>query len=135
MVDPHTHPIDDVIMLRQELERLQHEIDMLRGMVSVPIPVSTRLERLKLRPNMELYSDALLNELLQESIELWLDHTHQPTDPGKKIDGQILEIATIKVNMLGGEGSSAASDGSMSRTWALIPDDLRNRMNGYRLVQ
>lgn len=93
--------------------------------------MSERLPRLKARPQYGHLSDDLCIQILDEARLDFEAYTNRP-DPGDEADSVIIELASIKLNMLGGEGSSAASEGDVSRTWDAIPESLKLRMDRWR---
>ena len=90
-----------------------------------------RLTRLRLRPQYSHLTDELLLAELEEAADVFEEYTNRP-DPGEEADSVIVEIACIRLNMLGAEGSSSASEGDISRAWDALPETLRMRMDRWR---
>lgn len=93
--------------------------------------MTDRLPKLKLRPQYSHLSDDLCLQILDEARADFEAYTNRP-DPGEEADSVIIELACIKLNMLGAEGSSSASEGDVSRAWDAIPESLKLRMDRWR---
>ena len=96
-------------------------MDQLTEMVSA---LSTRLENV---------NNALLTELVKESIAQVLDYTGQ-----KKLVGSmniyVKKLAVINYNRLGIEGETQRSEGGITN-YLGIPKDIRQGLNRYRIAK
>lgn len=92
-----------------------------------------RLASLKQKPSASGKSEEYLLNELQNAFYVFSDYTTRAVDPGQSIDGIIVDLTTISINQAGAEGSSSASEGGISRTWSSIPEELKLRMNRWRL--
>lgn len=91
------------------------------------------LARLKRRlPDAK--DEALLNDLLAEAGAFICAYTRRPAVPAQLEDAQV-RVAAILFNRLGMEGESAHGEGGVTRTAALLPEDLRRWLNGWRLAR
>lgn len=91
-----------------------------------------RLAQLRARPQYVQLSDDLLETKLEEALQDFLVYTNRTKDPGEEVDSLIIEMAAIKLNMLGAEGSSSMSEQGMSRTWDSLPISLRALLDNKR---
>ena len=91
------------------------------------------LARLKRRlPDAK--DEALLNDLLAEAGAFICAYTRRPAVPAQLEDAQV-RVAAILFNRPGMEGESAHGEGGVTRTAALLPEDLRRWLNGWRLAR
>lgn len=90
-----------------------------------------RLRRITDRPQYAHLDEYLIQSVLEEAVLDFEAYTNRE-DPGARADSCIIELACIKLNMMGAEGSSGASEGDVSRTWDAIPESLKLRMDGFR---
>lgn len=86
---------------------------------------------MRVRPHYAHLTDELVLQVLEESSQAFEDYCNRP-DPGTAADSVIVEMACIRLNMLGAEGSSSASEGGVSRTWDTMPETLRARLDAFR---
>ncbi|TGA94785.1 phage head-tail connector protein [Lactobacillus johnsonii] len=98
-------------------------VDQLTEIVSA---LSTRLENV---------NNALLTELVKESIAQVLDYTGQ-----KKLVGSmniyVKKLAVINYNRLGIEGETQRSEGGITNYLETgIPKDIRQGLNRYRIAK
>lgn len=93
--------------------------------------MSDRLPMLRTRPQYGHLSDELCLQILREAALDFEAYTNR-SDPGAEADSVILELACIKLNMLGAEGTTSASEGDISRAWDTIPESLKLRMDRWR---
>ena len=91
----------------------------------------SRLPSIRARPQYQHLDDSICMTMLDEASLDFEAYTNRP-DPGRQADSVIVEIACIKLNMLGAEGSSSASEGDVSRSWDALPESLRVRMDRWR---
>lgn len=78
--------------------------------------------------------EALLNDLLAEAGAFICAYTRRPAVPAQLEAAQV-RVAAILFNRLGMEGESAHGEGGVTRTAALLPEDLRHWLNGWRLAR
>ena len=78
--------------------------------------------------------DALLEDLLAEAGTFIRAYTRRAEVPAELEDAQV-RIAAILFNRMGMEGESAHSEGGVSRTAELLPEDLRRWLNGWRVAR
>lgn len=93
--------------------------------------MTSRLPLLRSRPQYAHLSDDICMAVLDEAsldFEAYTNHA----DPGRAADSVVVELACIKLNMLGAEGSSSASEEGISRSWDVLPESLRIRMDRWR---
>ena len=91
-----------------------------------------RLASLRVRPQYSYLEDAVLEEILAEAVQDFLIYTNRKEDPGDEVDSIIVDMAAIKLNMLGAEGTSMVKEGEVTRQWDSLPETLRLRMDRYR---
>lgn len=92
-----------------------------------------RLAILKKKPSASGKADEYLEQELENATAVFLQYTARENDPGQYVDIIIVDLTTISINQAGAEGSSSASEGGISRTWSSIPEELKLRMNRWRL--
>ncbi|HJF16709.1 MAG TPA: phage head-tail connector protein [Globicatella sulfidifaciens] len=98
-------------------------VDQLTEIVSA---LSTRLENV---------NNALLTELVKESIAQVLDYTGQKKLVGS-MDIYVKKIAVINYNRLGIEGETQRSEGGITNYLETgIPKDIRQGLNSYRIAK
>ena len=91
------------------------------------------LERLK-RRIPDAPDDMLLQELLSEAGAFLRAYTRRDVVPDELEDAQV-RIAAMLYNRMGMEGEVSRSEGGVSRTAQLLPDDLRSWLNCWRLAR
>lgn len=88
--------------------------------------LSTRLENV---------NNALLTELVKESIAQVLDYTGQKKLVGS-MDIYVKKLAVINYNRLGIEGETQRSEGGITNYLETgIPKDIRQGLNRYRIAK
>ena len=88
--------------------------------------LSTRLENV---------NNALLTELVKESIAQVLDYTGQKKLVGS-MDIYVKKLAVINYNRLGIEGETQRSEGGITNYLETgIPKDIRQGLNSYRIAK
>lgn len=98
-------------------------MDQLTEIVSA---LSTRLENV---------NNALLTELVKESIAQVLDYTGQKKLVGS-MDIYVKKLAVINYNRLGIEGETQRSEGGITNYLEIgIPKDIRQGLNRYRIAK
>lgn len=98
-------------------------MDQLTEIVSA---LSTRLENT---------NNALLSELVKESIAQVLDYTGQKKLVGS-MDIYVKKLAVINYNRLGIEGETQRSEGGVTNYLETgIPKDIRQGLNRYRIAK
>ncbi|MGE9946566.1 phage head-tail connector protein [Lactobacillus johnsonii] len=98
-------------------------VDQLTEIVSA---LSTRLENV---------NNALLTELVKESIAQVLDYTGQKKLVGS-MDIYVKKLAVINYNRLGIEGETQRSEGGITNYLETgIPKDIRQGLNCYRIAK
>ena len=98
-------------------------MDKLTEIVSA---LSTRLENV---------NNALLTELVKESIAQVLDYTGQKKLVGS-MDIYVKKLAVINYNRLGIEGETQRSEGGITNYLETgIPKDIRQGLNSYRIAK
>lgn len=98
-------------------------MDQLTEIVSA---LSTRLENV---------NNALLTELVKESIAQVLDYTGQKKLVGS-MDIYVKKLAVINYNRLGIEGETQRSEGGVTNYLETgIPKDVRQGLNRYRIAK
>ena len=98
-------------------------MDQLTEIVSA---LSTRLENV---------NNALLTELVKESIAQVLDYTGQKKLVGS-MDIYVKKLAVINYNRLGIEGETQRSEGGITNYLETgIPKDIRQGLNRYRIAK
>lgn len=98
-------------------------MDQLTEIVSA---LSTRLENT---------NNALLTELVKESIAQVLDYTGQKKLVGS-MDIYVKKLAVINYNRLGIEGETQRSEGGVTNYLETgIPKDIRQGLNHYRIAK
>lgn len=98
-------------------------VDQLTEIVSA---LSTRLENT---------NNALLTELVKESIAQVLDYTGQKKLVGS-MDIYVKKLAVINYNRLGIEGETQRSEGGVTNYLETgIPKDIRQGLNRYRIAK
>lgn len=98
-------------------------VDQLTEIVSA---LSTRLENV---------NNALLTELVKESIAQVLDYTGQKKLVGS-MDIYVKKLAVINYNRLGIEGETQRSEGGITNYLETgIPKDIRQGLNRYRIAK
>ena len=98
-------------------------VDQLTEIVSA---LSTRLENT---------NNALLSELVKESIAQVLDYTGQKKLVGS-MDIYVKKLAVINYNRLGIEGETQRSEGGVTNYLETgIPKDIRQGLNRYRIAK
>lgn len=98
-------------------------MDQLTEIVSA---LSTRLENV---------NNALLTELIKESIAQVLDYTGQKKLVGS-MDIYVKKLAVINYNRLGIEGETQRSEGGITNYLETgIPKDIRQGLNRYRIAK
>lgn len=98
-------------------------VDQLTEIVSA---LSTRLENT---------NNALLTELVKESIAQVLDYTGQKKLVGS-MDIYVKKLAVINYNRLGIEGETQRSEGGITNYLETgIPKDVRQGLNRYRIAK
>lgn len=98
-------------------------MDQLTEIVSA---LSTRLENT---------NNALLSELVKESIAQVLDYTGQKKLVGS-MDIYVKKLAVINYNRLGIEGETQRSEGGITNYLETgIPKDVRQGLNRYRIAK
>ncbi|AAR27462.1 phage head-tail connector protein [Lactobacillus johnsonii] len=98
-------------------------VDQLTEIVSA---LSTRLENV---------NNALLTELVKESIAQVLDYTGQKKLVGS-MDIYVKKLAVINYNRLGIEGETQRSEGGITNYLETgIPKDIRQGLNSYRIAK
>ena len=98
-------------------------VDQLTEIVSA---LSTRLENV---------NNALLTELVKESIAQVLDYTGQKKVVGS-MDIYVKKLAVINYNRLGIEGETQRSEGGITNYLETgIPKDIRQGLNSYRIAK
>lgn len=98
-------------------------VDQLTEIVSA---LSTRLENV---------NNALLTELVKESIAQVLDYTGQKKLVGS-MDIYVKKLAVINYNRLGIEGETQRTEGGVTNYLEIgIPKDIRLGLNRYRIAK
>lgn len=98
-------------------------MDQLTEIVSA---LSTRLENV---------NNALLTELVKESIAQVLDYTGQKKLVGS-MDIYVKKLTVINYNRLGIEGETQRSEGGITNYLETgIPKDIRQGLNSYRIAK
>lgn len=90
--------------------------------------------RIILGADADTVDDETLYQLLLRAKSHILSYCKR-TELTKVLEYAQVELAVIYYNRMGIEGESAHSEGSVSRSIALLPDDLRVTLNGERLLK
>lgn len=93
-----------------------------------------RIQRLMARPTLAERPTEYLEVLLDDALHVFLEYTHRTCDPGRSVDSLLCRMAVVWANMEGAEGTTAAADGDINRTWDALPSDIRASLNSYRLM-
>ncbi|MBE6524482.1 MAG: hypothetical protein E7Z65_06395 [Thermoplasmata archaeon] len=91
-----------------------------------------RFAQLRNRPQYEFLKDDVLETMLAEALQDFLLYTNRKEDPGERADSVIIDMAAIKLNMLGAEGSSMVKEGEVTRQWDSLPESLRMKLDAFR---
>ncbi len=91
-----------------------------------------RLAQLRSRPQYGFLPDDTLEHILEEALQDFLVYTNRTEDPGDRADSVIIDIAAIKLNMLGAEGTAMVKEGETTRQWDALPETLRLKMDSFR---
>ncbi len=91
-----------------------------------------RLAQLRARPQYDFLKDEVLEQALAEALQDFLNYTNRKADPGDRADSAIIDIAAIKLNMLGAEGTSMVKEGETTRQWDVLPETLRLKLDSFR---
>ena len=78
--------------------------------------------------------DALLEDLLAEAGAFIRAYTRRDEVPEDLEDAQV-RIAAIIFNRMGMEGEVSHSEGGVSRTAELLPEDVKRWLNGWRVAR
>ena len=78
--------------------------------------------------------DALLTDLLSEAGAFIRAYTRRCEVPEDLEDAQI-RIAAILFNRMGMEGENAHSEGGVSRTAEMLPEDVKKWLNAWRVAK
>ena len=78
--------------------------------------------------------DALLKDLLDEAKAFLCAYTRRKVVPIELEDAQV-RIAAVLFNRMGMEGEISHSEGGVSRTAEMLPEDLKRWLNGWRLAK
>ncbi len=90
-------------------------------------------ELVVLRPTYASLDSEWIASACAEAMEVFCDYTNRASDAIPDTALSVLaDIACIRLSMAGAEGSSSASEGGQSRTWDMLPQSLRDRMDRYR---
>lgn len=90
-----------------------------------------RLVKLRMRPQYAHMHDDTLEMAIDTAVGTFESYTNR-ADPGTEADSVIIELACIVLNRLGGEGSSSATEGGVSRSWDSLPESIRILMDRWR---
>lgn len=91
------------------------------------------LARLKRRlPDAQ--DDALLKDLLDEAEAFLCAYTRRDALPAGLEDAQV-RVAAVLFNRMGMEGEVSHSEGGVSRTAEMLPEDLKRWLNGWRVAR
>ncbi len=77
---------------------------------------------------------ALMQDLLSEAGAFILSYTGRDAIPAPLEDAQV-RLAAMLYNRMGMEGESAHSEGGVSHTADMLPEDLRRWLNRWRLAR
>ena len=91
------------------------------------------LARLK-RRLPDAADETLLSDLLDEAGAFLRAYTFRREVPEALEPAQI-QVAAILYNRLGMEGESSHGEGGVTRTAALLPEDLKRWLNGWRVAR
>ena len=78
--------------------------------------------------------DALLRDLLNEAESFLLGYTNRDSLPDVLQEAQV-RVAAILYNRMGMEGESQHSEGGVSRTAELLPEDVKRWLNAWRVAR
>lgn len=96
------------------------------------------LEKLKIRLGMDTADtpqDNLLNLLLEDAANEILDYCNRDSIL-PKMEGLQRELAITYYNRQGTEGESSHSEGGISVSYSTeIPENIKSRLNAYRLIK
>lgn len=85
-------------------------------------------------PDAASTDEQLLVDLLAAAGDTICAYTGRAEVPEALANVQV-SLAVIMFNRMGMEGESAHSEGGVSRTAQMLPDDLRHQLNPFRLVK
>lgn len=88
------------------------------------------LAAVALRPTYAALPQGLLESAVEEAESAFRDYAGR--EAPQEALSVLVDLACIRLSMLGAEGSSSASEGGISRTWDALPQNLRDRMDRYR---
>jgi hypothetical protein len=91
-----------------------------------------RKKQLMRRPIAKEQDPEYLEDKLTSATAAWHEITRRTIDLGEVVDGVIVDYAVALINREGAEGSSAASEGGVSRTFSL--DDIEKRMRANKVI-
>lgn len=91
------------------------------------------LASVEVRPAYAHLGDSLVESVIKEAEQVFLTYTRRLTVP-EGAAALVQDIAMVRLNMMGAEGSTSASEGDVSRTWDALPATLAKLMSEYRLV-
>lgn len=78
--------------------------------------------------------EELLEELLDEAASFICAYTRRSEVPEGLQEAQV-RIACLLFNRMGMEGEKSHSEGGVSRTAEMLPEDLKRWLNGWRLAK
>ncbi len=76
----------------------------------------------------------LLNDLLEAAADMILAYTGRDEVPDGLRSAQV-SLAAVLYNRMGIEGEAAHSEGGVSRSVEMMPEDLRHQLNAWRLAK
>ena len=77
---------------------------------------------------------ALLRDLLEEAGAFICAYTRRDSVPAALEDAQV-RIAAMLYNRMGMEGEISHSEGGVSRTAEMLPEDVKRWLNGWRVAK
>lgn len=90
-----------------------------------------RLAQLSVRPQYAEITDTMKLTAVQEAEQMMSLYLNRD-DPGEPVDAVVVEMACIRLNRLGAEGSSTVKEGDVMRAWELMPDSIKALLDAYR---
>ena len=93
-----------------------------------------KLRKIPLYANTETHPDDYVQEVMEGSLNAFLEHTLRQTDLGETIDAIIIDLAKSRINKMGLEGTASTGEGGVSQSWEIEPF-LMTRMARFKLMQ
>lgn len=93
----------------------------------------TQLEKLKMLLDVT-DQDGLLQTLLEDAeadVLTWTNRAKLPI----ALEATVRQVAIIRYNMQGVEGQTTHSEGGISRSFDLLPKDVQQSINAFRLLK